>query len=362
MNTFPRFSLPSFAARWFAVALCCLLAPLGLCAGGLEDALDPIAPDIKKWASVCIITDGADGKPVFTWHNYRETADKTDFWPASTIKLYTVVAALERMGDTTAFTEAAVKFEHREQDGRWVVDCARGMREMISEVFRRSSNEDYTLLLRFAGLDGINTQFLTPEHGFPHSALMRGYVTARPWKYVTTEPQRITIVTNNIQTEQYEHAWGGRFYAEERGGAIFDARTGNLTSARELAECLRRVMFHEHLPEKERYRLTEAQVAFLRNGGDGFTGLETKHKDSGPSAWDGGVAEVFPKARFYHKCGLISNYALDVAYVDDSANGGPRFILVPVIAAGSENKPVSGNKLVGQMSKAIAEWVKTQTK
>jgi hypothetical protein len=179
---------------------------------------------------------------------------------------------------------------------------------------------------------------------------------------VTTEPQRITIVATDTQTERFEHTWSGRFYAEERGGAQIDARTGNTTSARELAECLRRVMFHEHLPENERYRLTDAQVTFLRDGGDGFTGLETKAKESGPSAWTGGVEAVFPKARFYHKCGLISNYALDVAYVDDSANGGPRFILVPVIAAGISNKPLSGDKLVGQMSKAIAEWVKTQTK
>jgi Beta-lactamase enzyme family len=296
-------------------------------------------------------------------HSRGTTAGRTDFWPASTIKLYTVIAALELLNERGLdFATTTAAFECRDTEGKWTLDCARGVREMISEIFRRSSNEDYTLLLRFTGLDGINAQFLTPEHGFPHSALMRGYVSARPWKYATTEPQRITLRATDGKTERIEHTWGGRFYAEERGGAQIDARTGNVTSARELAECLRRVMFHEHLPESERYRLTDAQLAFLRSGGDGFTGLETKAKESGPSAWTGGVEVVFPKARFFHKCGLISNYASEVAYVDDSANGGPRFILVPVIAAGSASKPESGEKLIGQMSRAIAEWVKTQPK
>src|SRR5262245_13852323 len=110
--------------RLLVLAICLLLASCFVRAGGLDDVLDPIAPDIKNWASVCIVTDGADGKPVFTWHDYRDTENKTDFWPASTIKLYTVIAALERMGNTTAFMDAAVKFEHREADGRWVVDSA----------------------------------------------------------------------------------------------------------------------------------------------------------------------------------------------------------------------------------------------
>ena len=33
---------------------------------------------------------------------------------------------------------------------------------MLSETFRRSSNEDYTLLLRMVGLDRLNSRFLIP--------------------------------------------------------------------------------------------------------------------------------------------------------------------------------------------------------
>src|SRR5690606_5594710 len=126
---------------------------------------------------------------------------------------------------------------------------------------------------------------------------------------------------------------------------IISARTGNVTSPRELAECIRRVLFHEHLPENERYRLSTDQLEFLRNGGKGLVGLESKHRESGPSAWNKGVEKVFPNARFFRKCGEITSYALEVAAVDDRAHSGACFILVPAIQAGSSAKPIAGDNL-----------------
>ena len=324
----------------------------------LDAALDAIAPGIKKWATVCVITAPGDGTPRFDWHDYGDTGNATDFWPASTIKLYAAVAALELCNERGFPLDTVVTFEHRENDGAWTLDCARTMREMLSEIFRRSSNEDYTLLLRLVGIDRINTQFFIPERGFPHTALMRGYVLGRPCGYVREEPQRITLRATDGRAETFEHTWSGRFYAQERGGTIIDARTGNVTSPRELAECLRRVLFAEHIPAADRYRLTTEQLAFLRHGGAGLTGLETRVESSGPAAWKNGLDAVFPQARFFHKCGEISNYALEVACVDDSAASGQHFILVPVIAAGEESQPVHGDVLIGEMSRAIGKWVK----
>ena len=327
----------------------------------LDGALDAIGPGIKKWASICVVSTLPDGAPSFTWHEYRDSGTAIDFWPASTIKLYTAVAALELIEERGLPLDTVAIFEHRESDGRWVLDCARTMREMLSAIFRRSSNEDYTLLLRLVGIDRINTQFLIPERGFPHSALMRGYVLGRPYGYPREEAQRITLRSaDGAKSAQVEHVWSGRFYAEERGCTVIDAKTGNVTSARELAECLRRVLFHEQLPESERYRVSADAIQFLREGGGGLCGLATVEPASGPHGWKDGAEAVFPKARYFHKCGVISNYALELAYVDDAANSGKRFILVPVVAAGSETKPERGEKLISRMSRAICEWVAAQ--
>jgi len=343
--------------QWITVMILAVAGPFAR-GESFDPALDAIGPGIKKWATVCVVTTGPDGAPSFVWHDYAKTADATDFWPASTIKLYAAIAALELLNERGFSLETTISFEHQEADGSWVLDCARAMREMLSEVFRRSSNEDYTLLLRLVGIDRMNTKFLTPERGFPHSALMRGYVEGRPYAYLRKEPQRVTLRETTGRTEAIEHTWSGRYYSEERGCTIIDAKTGNVTSPRELGECLRRVLYHEFIPDSERYHLSPDQLDFLRHGGRGLYGLENKSGDSTPLAWDNAVATVFPKARFFHKVGVISNYALEVAAVDDSENSGARFILVPVINAGEASKPEKGEKLVTDMSRAIAEWVR----
>jgi hypothetical protein len=326
-----------------------------------DEAIDAVAAGTPKWATVCVVRDAPDGRPEFTWHDYRDTGRRTDFWPASTIKLYAAVAALEWLNDRGWPLDAVVTFEHRTADGRWVVDCARTVPEMLSAVFRRSSNEDYTLLLRMVGIDHINTAFLVPARGFEGSALMRGYVLDRPWVYTREEPQRITVQTvRDARRETVEHTWSGRSYAEERGCTVIDSRTGNVTTPRDLAECMRRIIFHDALPEQDRFRLSADQLKFLRHGGDGLVGLQVNTRESGASAWKDGLDTVFPEAAFFHKSGLISSYALEVAYLDDSAHSGKRFILVPAINAGSEARPVPGEKLIGEMSRKIGEWVKAQ--
>jgi hypothetical protein len=189
----------------------------------LDAALDAVATEFTKLAVVCLVRDGQDGTPRFDWIEYRDTADRKDFWPASTVKLYVVIAAMERVRDAGFDLDVTATFEHREADGRWVLDSSRTLRELSSEVFRRSSNEDYTLLLRLVGIDWLNTKFLTTERGFPNSALMRGYVRTRPWVYEREEPQRIRLASpDGSHSVVIEHTWSGRSYSEERGCTVID--------------------------------------------------------------------------------------------------------------------------------------------
>lgn len=224
------------------------------------------------------------------------------------------------------------------------------MREMVSEVFRISSNEDYTLLLRFVGIDRINTKFLIPERGFPHSALMRGYVSHRPVVYISQEPQRITLYAGQAKPVRLDHRWSGVSYSQPRGATIISDTTGNCTSTRELADCLRRLVFHSVLSQSQRFGLTDEQAKFVVEGGDGLTGLENRNADA--YAWQG-AGEVFPQARCYHKSGVISTYTLDVAYLDDTVSG-KRFILALAAESGKprhHQKDGPKNRRMGQKQK-----------
>jgi hypothetical protein len=324
----------------------------------LDTALESSNPDLQKWASICLVTGNAE-KPIFQWHDYQDTGARTDFWPASTIKLYAAIAALELLHEQGQDLQSKVVFEHQDKAGIWQLDCTRTLPDMLSEVFRRSSNEDYTLLLRLVGIDRINTQLLIPQRGYPHSALMRGYANDRPWAYNREEAQRIYLSSkNNSQATILQHRWSGRHYAEERGCSVIDVKTGNVTSAHELTDTLRRLLFHEHLSKNERFKLTEQHIDFLLHGGENFVGLETRNPDSGPSSWSPKMQSHFPNARFYHKCGVISDHAMDLACLDDRANGGPCCLWLLAVKAGHASKPTDGETIVGQMADAIADWLR----
>jgi hypothetical protein len=172
------------------------------------------------------------------------------------------------------------------------------------------------------------------------------------------EPQRIHLrSTNNSLTTTLQYRWCGRHYAKERGCTVIDAKTANITSAHELTNTLRRLLFHEHPAENERFKLTEQQINFLLHGGNSFVGLETRDPDSGPSSWSPKMQSNFPNARFYHKCGVISDHAMDLACLDDRANGGPCGLWLVAVKAGHASKPNNGETIVGPMADAIADWL-----
>jgi hypothetical protein len=132
----------------------------------------------------------------------------------------------------------------------------------------------------------------------------------------------------------------------------------NVTSAHELTDTLRRLLFHECLAENDHFKLMKQHIDFLLHGGNGFVALESRDPDSGPSSWSPNMQSHFPNARFYQKCGVISDHAMDLACLDDRANGGPCCFWLLAVKAGHACKPTDGETIVGQMADAIADWLR----
>ena len=74
----------------------------------------------------------------------------------------------------------------------------------------------------------------------------------------------------------------------------------------------------------------------------------TESKSAGPYAWKNAIETLLPQARYFHKAGLISNYVLDVAYVEDDKLN-VKFILSLAAHTGD-------GKVIGQMAKELTRW------
>lgn len=297
----------------------------------------------RAWAQF-IHVYGED--PDFHALGYGDTAGQKDHWPASTIKVFPVTAALILLAEEGFSLDAEATFEHDAGNG-FTRDVTMSFRDMIFQSFTCSSNETYTLLLRFAGADWLNVEFFQ-AHGFADTALMRGYNSSRPWAYHLGERQRITVREGQREWVR-EHGWSGASYANQVGCTIYNGSgTGNCSAPRDLAEHMRRVMFHEQLPDEERFALRDEDLDWVRYGGPEPV-MNNKEACGGPG-WDG-VREVFPNADFFHKGGLVSEYRLDLQYVHDAATDS-RYVLHVAVDDGVD-RPIA------ELSEAVARMVRT---
>ena len=77
-------------------------------------------------------------------------------------------------------------------------------------------------------------------------------------------------------------------------------------------------MLHELIPEGERYDVRKADLDWWRYGEPQKPVLNERTCTQG--AW-AGVKKVFPDANFYKKPGRVTDYAIDLHYVEDLASG-----------------------------------------
>ncbi|MDQ6727169.1 MAG: hypothetical protein M3066_13535 [Actinomycetota bacterium] len=110
--------------------------------------------------------NGGGGSPL-TYQTYEAGggALSDNFWPASSIKVLAALGALD-FARSMGFTGAAtVTFD----DGR---DQA-SIRAIYRAAIADSSNFDYDWLVLIAGVERLNSVFLTEAHGFPVTSIFR---------------------------------------------------------------------------------------------------------------------------------------------------------------------------------------------
>ena len=235
------------------------------------------------------IVPGLDG-PAYVLYEAGLGAFSVDFWPASTVKLLAALAALEYVRELGFTGAARVTFDPTTADS---------LRAIVDRSLRVSSNSDYDLTLLLAGVDRLNTVFLTPARGFPTTVLQRSYMGLG----VPDSPE-CTL----------EEAGRSRVVAARRARSDYGCLDGgNCTNLFELAEALRRLVLHDELPAAERFDVDDADRAAL---------LDALCVADSSSFLDGAVRALDAPPRICHKTGSVRDRDfLDHALIEDPATG-----------------------------------------
>jgi hypothetical protein len=259
-------------------------------------------------ASVYAVELPATGGPSGDHVTYQAGggADASDFWPASSIKVVVAVGALEYLG-TMGLTGAATV----STDDGW----SSTVQGLYDAAIRDRSNEAYDELVQVAGLDWLNTVFLTGRNGFSHTVVQRSYsgidVTASP-AMTLTEGDRSVSVPPRSSTASYDCP-----------------DDGNCSTLLELADTVRRVVLDGELPTGERFGIAATDVA----------GLTSALLNAGGFIDPGVAAALGPGSLTYDKPGWVSGLDCVDVGLAVQASSGRRFLLgmaVPDDGAGCD--------------------------
>ena len=257
----------------------------------LEEALAGAGVELPDGSSVYAVRLEADGTS--TAYEAGEGAEYADFWPASSVKLLAAVGALEYLSDLGFTGDARITME---RDTFTVAD-------VYEAAVADSSNEAYDRLLKIAGVDWLNEEFLTPANGFGDTVIQRSYTG---WG---VDSPAMTIVED-----------GRRLIVPARPASGVDGcedDDGNCSTLLELTESVRRVTLDAELPEAERFDIAATDIAGLTDAllaAEGF--LEPA------------VSEVLGEETLvYNKPGYVpGDECVDVALLTDEA-AGLRYLL-----------------------------------
>ena len=270
-----------------------------------ERGLTP--PDTLK-ALVGRIHLTPNGETSTTWYDYRGTSDdRDDWWPASSIKLYAAIAALER-ARAMGFTPAVRVTYHYDESAPFggAEPFTARLRDIVRLAIVQSNNHAFNRLVELVGHDRINRQFFTEDNGLGSTVFLRAYNTdvrdPETGHGTNRHSPRITLVEGRRSRELPERTGTGTYECPN---------LGNCTTLRDLAESIRRVMMHDHLPEEQRFDLGEEEIALLR---DVLAAERREHGQLLVEAIQSGFGDD-AEVTVYHKPGYAYRWTSDVMFV-----------------------------------------------
>jgi hypothetical protein len=241
------------------------------------------------------VLEGPEGR-IYEQFEAGGGALAADFWPASSIKVLAALGALD-LARSLGFTGAAtISFD----DGL----ASQTLRSIYEPAIRDSSNYEYDLLVRIAGVDHLNEEFLTARNGFPLTSISRSYGG---------------LPFDESPAMVFEEG-GRRAYVPVRKSTREPECEGNCSNLFEMTESVRRIVLHDEIPVEQRFDLDPTDVKAL-------AGALQKAEGFFPPA----VSKVLGAgAKIWSKPGDAAELdCLDVAFIESRT--GRRFLVAATV-------------------------------
>ncbi len=285
----------------------------------LATAFDDIGYRPPDGSHLLVGRELAGARTEFEWFSLGETGlvpSEGHYWPASTVKLITAVAALEALS-RRGLTGAA-RLDFVDDDGGYhgpAIEIAR----LAVEI---SDNPSYNRTLEIAGFDALNDEIL-PAWGLRHTVFQRRY----------TRPP-------GVESLALRRSPAIRFREGDREGTIEERvgvgrhpecpADGNCTTLYELLSVMRRVVLSDELPEQERFAIAPDDLRTLEEA------LLRSH-----SRIARGATAALGDVLVYNKTGTVpGDDRLDHGLVEETRTGRRWLVAVATPWRTTENEDV----------------------
>jgi len=275
-------------------------------------------PGFKAFVARISLTHGT---PSYQLADYAGTsADRDDWWPASTVKVFAAAAALETVRSLGFTPRARVTFHYPRRPEAHTVE------DLVRRAITHSDNAAFDQLVEIVGGDEMNAWL--ERRGFRSTVLLRGYSR----RYVDPQTKRGILRISAALTLREPGRRSVRIRAREGMRRDGCRDQGNCTTLFDLSDALRRVMLHEVLPEPERFALGDAEISLLRSALSG-----PRERGLGVVK---GLREAFAPREIvcYHKPGFALDWFSDHVFVEVAGSGAdtPRYLIAMAAHGGRD--------------------------
>lgn len=291
------------------------------------------APDPSFKAYVAAIEHLPDGTIQLKEFDYRGTSlDRDNWWPASTVKLFAAVAALEILNKQGFSPKAEVTFHYETGEVTQRID------KIVELAITPSNNTAFDRLVEIVGFEAMNQWFQINK--ITDTVLLRGYS-----RRVMDEKTNLGTLRESPSVTVNEGSKSWTIPARSGDDSNWKCpNQGNCTTLQDLSKVLIRVMTHESIAETQRFKLGKPQIQLLKKSlsGKRSRGLGVVH---------GLEAGFEPQViKCFNKPGYAYQWFSDHVFIDCPKCPGPiKNWIVAMAGHGGRDVLDEGAKIIGQL-------------